>query len=81
MSRHNKFYIARLLSALVSVAGVFVAAAADSLKDTRLMTIQFVVGIIVILAGIGYYMAFLYAERWIAEKEKRARERQLQTGA
>lgn len=67
------FNVARFLSCMVSIMGILIFAAADSIQDDWLMTIQIVISLIIFMTGIGYYCAFKYYELYLRERERRER--------
>lgn len=75
-TRHKVFIVARGISILTSLEGfviMWAATEAEASLDTKCFVIQFIIGLIIFMSGVGYYKAFRYMELYWKEKERRRR--------
>ena len=75
-TRHKVFIVARGISILTSLEGFVIMWAATETEtslDTKCFVIQFIVGLIIFMSGVGYYKAFRYMELYKMEKERKVR--------
>lgn len=75
-TRRKVFIVVRGISILTSLEGfviMWAAAETEASLDTKCFVIQFIVGLIIFMSGVGYYKAFRYMELYCKERERRRR--------